>query len=65
MSRNAVQRGCGEEIRGLCAVSTTDELSPEEWADLREHAAVRRNECFAAIPLTSSETNAYSEPASC
>jgi len=40
MSRNAVQRGCSERYEELCAVSTTGELSPEEWADLREHVAL-------------------------
>lgn len=39
MSRNAIQRGCSEKYEELCAVSTTGELSPEEWADLREHVA--------------------------
>jgi anti-sigma-K factor RskA len=39
MSNNAIQRGCSEKYEELCAVSTTGELSPEEWDDLRKHVA--------------------------
>jgi anti-sigma-K factor RskA len=39
MSRNRIERGCSEKYEELCAVSTTGELSAEEWADLGEHVA--------------------------
>jgi hypothetical protein len=39
MSGNSIQRGCNEEFEELCAVSTSGELSQEEWAELREHVA--------------------------
>jgi hypothetical protein len=53
MSRNAIQRGCSEKYEELCAVSTTGELSPEEWMDLREHLAA----CSRCSELLNEYTN--------
>jgi sugar-specific transcriptional regulator TrmB len=53
MSRNAIQRGCSEKYEELCAVSTTGELSPEEWTDLREHLAA----CSRCSELLNEYTN--------
>jgi hypothetical protein len=53
MSRNAIQHGCSEKYEELCAVSTTGELSPEEWTDLREHVAA----CSRCSELLNEYTN--------
>jgi hypothetical protein len=53
MSKTSYQRGCKEKYEELCAVSTTGELSQEEWADLREHLAV----CRPCSELLSEYTN--------
>jgi hypothetical protein len=53
MTRSPIQRGCSEKYEELCAVSTTGELSPEEWADLRQHVAL----CGPCSELLNEYTN--------
>jgi len=59
MSKTSYQRGCKEKYEELCAVSTTGELSQDEWADLREHVAAGGHGSFAAIPATAFEMRSF------
>ena len=48
-----IQGACSEKYEELCAISTTGELAPEEWDDLREHVAA----CGACSELLNEYTN--------